>query len=287
MAGTFPDVPGHRFMYDQDGSVFLTSPVSATSPLTVADPMLLNDEDLSDNIGSGTGNGGYREFVLAFPEARDITGMFVSYLNAASSIQYSYSLDTTDGSDGTWTALAVIGGTGNAVNPQMRTAIQPLSLSGVKGIKIRGTSVGSSNSLFLQVWHVYGSVPITGSPERIEFWQPAADSILDKAGLDFGDMALGSTKTKTFRVKNLSTTKTATGVVISANNLSGGTANDAMITGLEFSLDGTTWETSVTIPSIAPEAISGVVTIRRTVLLSENVIPRVARIMAVPSVFAA
>jgi hypothetical protein len=287
MAGTFPDVPGHRFMYDQDGSIFLNSPVSATSPLTVADPLVINDEDMADTIGNPSGNGGYRDFYVIFPEARSLSGMFVSWQNSAT-LQYSYSLDTTDGTDGSWTAFASLTGFSSSLNPSMRTGIQPLSHANVTGVRIRLTSVGSSNTTYLQVWHIYGTIPITANPERLEFWQPTADSILDKAGLDFGDMPLGSVKTKQLRVKNLSSTKTATSVVVSANNLSGGTANDAMVSGLQFSLDdGATWGTTVTIPTIAPGGISGVVSVRRTLLLSEAVTPRVARVMAIPSAYAA
>jgi len=285
MAGTFPDVPGHRFMYDQDGSLTFMSPISATSPLTQIDPLVLNDEDISDGPGSvGNVSTAYREHLVVFPEARDLSGIFLARTGGGSTAMWT-SADTTDGSDGNWTSFGAVTNY-TTLSPDWRTNITPLSISGVRGVKVRITSFGSNNNPHLTVLHLFGTVPTTANPERLEFWQPSANSILDKAGLDFGDMALGSTRTKTFRVKNLSETATAESVVISADNLSGATVNQAMVDGLEFSLDGSTWDSSATIDEIAPEAISAVVHARRVVLPAEVVNPHAVRVMAVPGVFA-
>lgn len=285
MAGTFPDVPGHRFMYDQDGTIVLSSPSTASSPLTVIDPLILNDEDDSDQIVIGGGSGGWKEFTWAFPEPRSITGFFAKY-SASLSGTLSYSTDTTDGTDGTWQSYgSVSAGMATSYNPYYRTSIIPLSISDVRGVRIRFTQT-SNQTYYIQSVHLYGTIPTAESTDRLEFWQPSANSVLDKAGLDFGDVPLGSVTTKQFRVKNLSSSLTATSVVVSANNLAGGTQNDAMVSALEFSTDGSTWGPSATIDEIAPEAISSVVSVRRTVGLAEDISPRFARIMATPGEYA-
>ena len=287
MAGTYPDVPGHRFMYDQDGSLLQATSVNTTSvtPYTPVDATLINDED-SEGLQYGSATGHYREFVVSFPEPRDISGSFIQLNNSGGSGATSgwYSLDTTDGTDGSWTPFTLEHISGSLL-PAMRTSIQNLALTGVRGIRLRVNKT-STGSAFVAVWHLYGSISVLSNPERLEFWQPTADSMLDKAGLDFGDMPIGSVKTKTFRIKNLSTTKTANSTVVSANNLAGGD-NTAMVTGMEFSLDGGSWSPSVTLPSLAPGAISAVVSARRTVGLAEAVTAHVARVTAVPTTFIA
>lgn len=284
MAGTLPDVPGHRFMYDRDGSLVLASNNgSGGLPLLPIDATILNDED---DDGHDMGNSS-RDFVIVFPEPRDITGLFLRVSSGPTNIQSNggtaYSQNTTDGTDGTWTPFAPT--VHNSLFPQSRTAIQSLSLSQVKGIRFR-TQYAVNPLGNIQNIHLFGSIAATANPDRVEFWHPTADSILDKAALDFGDMPLGSTKTKTLRIKNLSSSKTATGTVVNANNTGSVAANDAMVAGLEFSLDGGPWSASVTVPTLAPGAISPVISVRRTVGPTEAVTNRWARFYATPTSFA-
>lgn len=288
---TFPDPPGTRFMYDADGTLFLTTPDNATTPLTSENALLANDEDQTDVLNGGFYNttGRYREYLWVFPELRDLTGIYLhGGTGAWASINMSYSADTTDGSDGTWTSYgSVLGGFTTSANPlnTFRSAIMAIAgVSNIKGIKIRFTASNSNGQI--SGIHLYGNISPAQNIERVEFWEPVTNAILNKMGLDFGDIPQGATVVKQFRIKNLSTTKTATNTVLTRENNSGGSQNDALVTGLQFSLDGTTYATTVTVPSIAPGAISAVLYARRVVGPAEVSAARVARVKAIPTTFA-
>ena len=289
---TFPDYPGHRFMYDQDGTIVSVSPTSLATPLTVIDSSLLNDEDNSDAYSFGAINTSqWREVVWAFPEPRDLTGLFVAFSSSNTSgysANMSYSTNTTDGSDGTWTSYgSVLGGLFNtgSIHNIFRSSILPITgLSSILGIKIRITS-GANGSWGIYAAHLYGDISVTTNANRLEFWDSVINQKLNKMGLDFADVVAGTSVTKQFRLKNLSTTKTAHGVVISRDNDISAAVNDSMISGLQFSLDDITWATTATIGSIPPENYSVPIFVKRTVASNESAAARVARIKAIPTTF--
>lgn len=285
---TFPDVPGHRFMYDQDGTIVSVSPANAQTPLTVIDGALINDE-LIDDYAYATNNAEYREITFAFPEARDLTGYFCAgQYNLFNSIALWYSIDTTDGSDGTWVSYGTLTG-GHSLNiyNSIRTGIASISgVSGVRGVRFR-FNASTGGTRLVGILHLYGNISSALNTDRLEFWEPAANSMLNKMGLDFGDIPGGTSSVKQFRLKNLSTTKTATTIVVTRDNNAGGPTNDAMVTGTQFSLDGTTYNNTVTIGSIPPGGYSVIIYARRIVPVSEAVFPRILRVKATPTTFAA
>lgn len=283
MPNTYPDYPGHRFMYDVDGTIVQASPVSAVAPLSVQDALSINDED-GDGI-TWAGNYVFREITFAFPEVRNVTGLNVFHNGIVSwIITMWYSTDTTDGSDGTWTSYGNVPVQSTNFNPQPRQNIGTLAgITNVKGLKFRFAPQGNITAM-VQAIHLYGDIPITANTDRVEFWDSVQDQKLDKMGLDFGDIVAGTSVTKQFRIKNLSTTKTANGVDIVRDNNGGPTVNDAMAAALQFSIDGgTTWSNSVSIASIAPGGYSAVIRARRTVAANELANMRFARVRAIPT----
>lgn len=282
MAGLYADVPGHRFPYDVDGTVCLTSANGGT--YNSWDPALLNDEATADSIAVFA----YREqgtkvYSFCFPEPRDLSGYYVLIGSNANIYQYTTSTDTTDGSNGTWSAATNFT-VQTSLYPQSRSAIGTMSVTNVKGVRFSFTCNQDYVAMTLQALHLYGAISPSQNIERLEFWHPTLDQLADKATFDFGDIAQGQILTKQFRLKNLSTTKTAGSVAISANNSAGG--ETLLAAGLTFSSDNASFATSLNIGSIAPGAITPVLYARRTVGASDPASIRFARIVASPGTFA-
>lgn len=289
---TFPDFPGHRFMYDQDGTIVQTSPMGATSPLTVIDGMLINDESPATLVSWFVVANSYKEIVFAFPEARDLTGIFVvAPSTSITGPTLYYSTDTTDGSNGTWVSYGNITKE-TAIGSAFRSSIQALTgLLGIKGIRLRFShgNVTAGASVGATAIHLYGDISTLANPDRLEFWESVQDVKLGPMGLDFGDLKAGETGIKTFRLKNLSTTKTAYTILVVKNNTpnTASGVNDLMLNGLQFSLNNGPWENSVTVGSIPPNNYSVPIRIRRVVGASEPAQPSVIRVAAIPTSFAA
>lgn len=285
MAGLYADVPGHRFAYDLDGTYVSMDPINGGA-YTAIDAGLLNDESTDGVATFGFRQSGNRRIAFAFPELRDITGAYVYYTGNIGTTRFDYSTNTTDGSDGTWTTGPSIGGGWSGrLYPESRSSIFPISsINGIKGLRLYVTIDGDYQSQTLYSVHIYGLISPTQSLERLEWWDPTLNQQVNKAALDFGDVAQGVVSTKQVRLKNLSPTKTAGTVTISADNSAGG--ETLLATGMTFSADNTTYSNTITIASIAPSAISPIIYVRRTVGAAEPASIRFARIQAAPGTFA-
>lgn len=282
MAGLYADVPGHRFAYDTDGSSCMMS--SNGAPYAAIDAALLNDESSDALTIFGYREQGDKTIVIGFPEPRDLAGFFVwGTVTGISTHQYSTSTDTTDGSNGTWSTVANFSPQ-TAIYPQSRNAITTAVATGIRGIRFRFATGGDFQNFSLGALHLYGLTAPSSSPERLEFWHPTLDQQADKATFDFGDIAQGQISTKQFRIKNLSTTKTAGTVAISANNAAGG--ETLLANGLTFSSDGTSFAATLNIASIAPNGVTPVLYARRTVGATDPASIRFARVTASPGTFA-
>lgn len=282
MAGLYADVPGHRFSYDTDGSVSLMS--SNGAPYNAIDATILNDEATDALSIFAYREQGDKTIAFGFPEPRDLAGFFVwATVTGISTHQYMTSTDTTDGSNGTWSTAANFSPQ-TAVYPQSRNAITTAAATGIRGIRFRFATGGDYQQLSLGGIHLYGLTAPNQSTDRLEFWHPTLDQQIDKAAFDFGDIAQGEVQTKQFRLKNLSATKAASTVAVSANNSAGG--ETLMASGLTFSSDGTSFAATLNIASIAAGATTPVLYIRRTVGASDPASIRFARVVASPGSFA-
>lgn len=293
MAGLYADIPGTRFALDQDGSVmkhrnFTTAGAWTDVTASIGEVLKVNTANFIGMMTPGNANTEYCQVAVAFPEARDITGLYLhgGFNDAtpnAQSFTWEYSTDTTDGTDGTWTAFTAtftyMGNhdqIGDSSKPYYRSDIATVSLLGAKGIRIRWNSSHAWSVQYrLFVWHVYGNRPLTGV-NRLAFWNPTSDQALGAAYLDFGDIAQGTSVTRQFRIKNISGTLTANTISVAVSDL----LPEYTGTGIELSTDNTTYQASIAIGNLAPGIISPVLYVRRTVPAAETPTQRQARLLA-------
>lgn len=291
MAGVYTDIPGTRFALDQDGTIlkwrdYTTSTTWADISASLSETQKVNTANYID-IATPSGND-FVQFVVAFPEARTISGIFLHGGWSATNITtqspaWEYSTDTTDGTDGTWAATTVTftnygqhdQGSDNP-KPYYRSDIATLALSNVKGLRMRwnGAANWSSNARIF-VLHIYGSRPNTGV-DRLDFWHPTTDQEIGAAALDFGDMTQGTSATRQFRLKNLSGTLTANTITVQVSDL----LPEYSGTGVQLSTDNVTFQSSVSIGNLAPGVISSVLYVKRTVAATETTTQRQARLLA-------
>lgn len=252
-------VPGHRFAYDLDGSVgFKRINGGAFTTMSQAELEALNDETNSTAaaLSSGGAETSTIEIGVVFPQARTIQGLYGS-IATYGSYQWSYSTDTTTGQDGTWTNF-----TASVGNFAYFTNIQSINLTDVTGIKLyQQTYSLYGYSMAMYMMHVYGDIPSGEVADRLEIWHPTLDQQLAANDLNWGDIPRNTTADFTFRVKNMSPTQTANTITVSLDALAGSTA---METQQSLSDDGSTFGSTITIPSISANTISSVLTLRRT-----------------------
>lgn len=295
MVDSLPVLPGRRFMYDIDGTYVSRTPTNGGT-FTALDATLLNDED-----GDYTDFWGYRGYnvwvdvAFAFPEPRDVYGYYIRWGGTNNTNNRIFtSTDTIDGSDGTWTDVQqwtqpVAGtyganGGAQALDPYYRTAIQTTNLIGVKGIRFRFWE--TNDYYFGRLWnvHLYGQTSTAESTDRLEFWDPSLSQQASRNLFNFGDVAQGTINTRQFRLKNLSATKTATGVTVSANNGPGGDAG--LAGGMKFSSDGANYTSTLNVGDIGPGAVTPLLHCQRIVGGAETPAIRFARVLATPTTFA-
>lgn len=260
MAGNYTDVPGHRFAIDKDGSIgaFYRTSTGLVTQFTPTQMQAVNDENPATlyaltNYGPGW-------IGIFFPEKRNIAGIYVKWTGVGGAIETS--VDSTNGQDGTWvaTGTTITPSSGPADVPGYRTAITTLAAVGVKAIRMNITNA-TSQDLFLTSFHLYGSISATENPNRLRIWHPTLDEEVGGAYLDWGDAPRSSSADRTFRVKNNSSSQTANSIVLGFDALTDTTPS---VPGQYLlSTDGTTFAATRTIASLAPGAISSVLTMRR------------------------
>ena len=281
MAGLYPDVPGVRIPYDVDGSIakYASTVSSANNTIngswTIAAASDLNNANNGDVNSFGfnlslPGSSG-RMISIAFAQTVDISGHNNVYYQEHANVYLNglyYSTDTSDGTDGSWSANQTFNADNRYTTQAALRDITAVSWSGVKGIRM--WIVNPSGFVYAMNFRdiaFYGSYTSNG----LVGWHPTLNQQIGGADLDIGDVALGTVHTKTFRIKNGNATKTANTILISSTRGTAGT-----IAGLEFSDDNTNWDATLSIPSIAPGAISSILYVRRTVGAGET--PNIAGI---------
>lgn len=271
MAGFYPDVPSPRMAYDIDGTIMaVVFPSGSITTRSASECRNMNDEafDQPELIGKNTA---YLTFI--FPQFRDITHYSLWGGNlGGNNGRITTSSDTTNGYDGTWTdhgTYALV----NANKAALREEMKPLTVSGVKAIRFGVTGNLNGGSQRPGLVHLYGRLATGETPDRLRIWHPTLDEPLDDntsadgAHLDWGDTTQGTTADKQFRIKNNSTTLTANSVALTTEVLSDTTP--ALGAQLTYS-DGGSFATSITIGTLAPGAISPVLTVRRATDAAAN-----------------
>lgn len=263
MAGNYPDAPSWRMAIDRDGTQGYTiNSSSVITQLSAAQLQALNDE--SDSyVEVGNSAEANVKLMLIFPELRDIDGYFIDMdsSNFPISAVIEVSADTTNGVDGTWTQIgsgtATLGG--DSVVPAFRSVVSVTQLA-QRAIRVLRTS-SESGTLRVSAFHLYGE-PVPGeNPDRLALWHPTLDERVTPAYFDWGNTPRSSSGDRLFRVKNLSSTLTATSVRVAMDTLTDGTPSVPGQHSLSYG--GGSFLAQVNVGNLAPGTISGPVTLRR------------------------
>lgn len=278
----YPAIPDVRIGYDNDGAVvaygagsndsvaarFAAGP---TSYITGSALIALNGYsytafpaliDLAVDAGS---NIPYRAMWVFFPEQREVTEVFLGTLSTitvqgtlVSSIQGS--TDTTNGVDGTWQTATLSSpvGSGPQSLDSWRAWFGSVSFTGpVSAIRI-GLNWGignpsTVNHVNVAILHLYGTKGAGQTPDDIIYLDGQHAYAAFTTVEDFGNVPLGTTTVRTFKVQNSSATKTANSINLQCNDAD-----------FAISTDSVTWVTTINIASLAAGASSAVLYVRNT-----------------------
>lgn len=263
MAGSYPDIPAPRMAYDRDGSqVFIVTPTGGATQKAASEMKTMNGESLA-GMASVTGGGGW--MVMIFPELRDISAYCMAdQFNGVTAIETS--TNTTNGFDGTWTSLGTVSHAPVTL-ASIRSNIHTVSGAGTTGVKaIRFAQTSGLSGITFFFLHLYGTPSAGQNPNRLEFWHPTLNQSLNitPAYLDWGDRPRSTVLSRQVRLKNLSSSLTATSVVVGVEALTD--TSPTMVSQYALSWDGTTFSPTLTISSLSPGQISAGIIVRQTLL---------------------
>jgi hypothetical protein len=258
MAGLYADVPGFKMQYDLDGSAGYSSRTAAA--VSSAEMTALNGETGTQFADMQWNAQQSYFFTVIFPELRDVVGGW-GYMSDQGFTGGGWTLETsantTTGADGTWTSRGAIT---VATSMTFRTSIS--TYSGVTSVKaarlVMGFPASTQNTRYLAAFHLYGNISTGQSLDRLRIWHPTLDQEIGAAGLDFGDFGRGGTLTRTFRIKNNSSSLTANSIVISAGAI---TDTTPAVAGQITYSQGGSFAATQNIGNLAPGAISALCTI--------------------------
>lgn len=280
MAGNYVDVPSWRMLYDLDGTQLYYS-LNGASPIQVSNTVMqqLNDENIA-SIGIAIGSSDSIRYIFIFPELRDIDAWFMgpNETNGAGSAgAVTVSSNTTNGIDGTWTTLSagVYGASGKI---PMRSNINSATALAVRAISLihgQNATLGGS----IKTIHLYGEPAPGENLQRTEIWHPTLDQRIDPAYLDWGNVPRSSTADVTFRVKNLHPTLQANSITVSTSALTDATLSTVAQHTIS---QGGSFLAQQTLGSLAPGAISPVLTLRRVTPSNADLSLWWLRLTAVP-----
>jgi hypothetical protein len=252
---TYPiNTTGQQFHFDADGTIgqYLQSNRSFQSAFSQATlGNLTSWQTGTAYVAAAT----LQSINFFFPQPRDLVAISMSIHTGSGYglpvLNISY--NTTDGMNGTWTTVRTTAELlkWNAISSQALRAVEPFVYNGVRGIE----TISSGYSHGIQALNLFGSY----APVGLRFWHATEDREMDGDNLDLGDLVRSNAYTRQFRIKNLNSL-TANNVLVAASAPNAGST----LAGMEFS-DGGAYATSQTISSIAPGAISSIITARRTV----------------------
>jgi len=229
----------------------------------------LNDEDITVALSGWSDNeankAAYMNLWMFFPEKRTIAAMHVSgfghegFLLDGNFVWETLqgSNDTTNGEDGTWETAVFPDGTPAVFKPMTsswRTSIKAVSFStpyrAIRALLSSGVGGGYYTRVRMAALHLYGTKAAEEQPDDLVFCETNGTEMT--ALNEFGDRAEASTVTDSFKIKNISTTKTATTVNVAITH-----------TDFLLSLSETgPWTASLDIASIAANALSDTIYIK-------------------------
>ena len=269
MAGAWPDPPGRRVAYDRNGSGAVLWNTSVLTQLTNAQIRVLNNEN-ADGVPYGNSTAGANYFVaVVFADPMTIHAAYWALGGGAFATQtrLEYSLNTTNGQDGTWTALTTASTNREDLNVPATYRLRGTPyieefapIAGIKGMRIYHTT--NANTIQLNAFHLYGDrTPTTGNFLRL--WHPTLNQPLvdTPAYLDLGDVpSTAGYIVKPFRVRNCSGTLNAQNVIVTREALTDGTP--PLLNNMDVRYNGGAYGASAIVGALAPGEISQTVDLR-------------------------
>lgn len=263
MAGNYPDPPSYRMAWDRDGTqVFFITNTGVSMQYLSTELPPGNDEDDKDSLSAKSEDAGY--FVFIFPELRDLDGWVHwsnnYFRNMIGDVEVSS--NTTNGIDGTWTSMGTSGGSAGSKTDLRQDIISATAL-GIKAVRFESPSQNNYPTT-VYCLHLYGEPSPGQGLDKLELWDPALDKKIDPAHLDWGDAARGSSAQKQFRVKNISSSMTATDIRVAMEVLTDASPSTPGQFSLEYQSGGALAQ--IHIGDLAPGQISDTITMRRNTL---------------------
>lgn len=145
-----------------------------------------------------------------------------------------------------------------------------LSGSAVRNVKAVRLSVnldvfgGYNIQGFAPRFQFFGHPDTESMEDRVDFWSSISDMRITPNSLDWGDVPLSSSDVRTFRIKNMSSSKTSSGLLLSAAS-GASTTSPAPHDFLMFSWDGISWSSTLSVASLSPTTITSIIHVRRVV----------------------
>ena len=299
MAGSYADPPNYRIPVDVDGTVLYTKQggsfgvgsgvPSSFDELAASLYPHWNDEDFSNSIlHFQSGSGSAWEWVGAlFPRLMDLTHLKfkASYTSQVGDL-IQISSDTTNLVDGNWTnALNAEFGNGTTSKTLLRSGFLALTMNNVRGIRIRLNQDPVSNHLTFYGMHFYGTLSAGQDTDYLEFVQVGSTARTPANHFEWSDVQQSTTRDKTFRVINRSASARADDILISVEALTN--TSPTVVDQFTFSMDGSPFTSTLTIPSLDPGEVSSVITVRQTIPSNAVLGLWWPRLRAVPAYFGA
>lgn len=277
-----------RIAWDRDGSIMTYIGIDGVVlNSTTAVRREVNSENGTGAPCSPSGAASSSRIAVVFPVPMDLTTIFIATDDAYMPYPHiiETSKDTTNGIDGAWETQNIIDWVPNQpVKPNYRQAVSCRTLLpgtpsiGVRGIRMSTNSPSGFRGI-LRALHLYGAPSATATKDRLALWHPTTDTVLPPTWLDWGDVPRGTSSDRSFRIKNLSVTLTAQNIGLYIEALTAGVPS---VAGMHTMSDtaGATFQSTLTIATLAPGALSAVFILRRVVPSNAQVSVWSARIVA-------
>lgn len=278
MASTYGHPDEQEFGLGYDGTkLYLRSSGGSWDSMTEqANSSIRNANDWSVGTSFSYGiNSTTATNCLMFPEPRNISAwsmITTSVTSTTTASNLEVSTDAAAPNSGVWQLVisGTIPGTNNNANIGVGRIPYAVSWPNVKAVRWT-VSGGASSTHYLYGFHLWGTYTKTG----LEFIDASTTAAMNGKNFDFGDVMQGSLTDRTFRIRNNSA-QTANNVVIGGN----GAGTGGIVGGLTFS-DGGAYLSALNIGTIAPGAISSVITARSTVAVAATLRIEGTRVTAI------
>jgi hypothetical protein len=219
----YPALPNRRMAYDEDGTLITEYLVVANTVTPKGYGTILNDESSSTAVSYTNPSLGTNETYhlgFWFPEARNVDYIFMAHApghsgttsdpGTVSSIDWSSTATSPTDVSG-WTNVGAAFPAISAVSPAYRQSanwfhVNITSCTTIRIVFAPGESSFGDKSYSIYAVHLYGDRVATSA--RLDFRNNTAtgDTALGGDYFNWNDVPQGDNQSKTFRLKNLSTT---------------------------------------------------------------------------------